>query len=161
MAEVLGCRTVAEYDVGVAGLHRLHEAMDRIGPEADVLIVNTCSIRDKAEQKLLDAGFDRDLLDEAVRILGEATVCAIAQNLEEKDAEKVVKELQTEIQRDRTALNRGSRYLRASASRIEELLAEDGFEAFTALDLERYRDLLTVHAEPVATWSPETAASVQ
>lgn len=39
IAEALGCRTVVEYDVGVAGLHRLQEAMERIGLEADVLVV--------------------------------------------------------------------------------------------------------------------------
>ncbi len=113
----------------------------------------------KAEEKLLNAGFDRDLLDEAARVLGEAAVCSIADSLHEEDVEKLLKELKTEIKRDQAALRRGSRYLRESASRLDELLADDGLEAFTALDLERYRDILTVHAQPVATWSPETAAS--
>ncbi|MCI0496717.1 MAG: nickel pincer cofactor biosynthesis protein LarB [Thermoplasmata archaeon] len=39
MAEALGCRTVVEHDVGVAGLHRLTDALERVGREADVLVV--------------------------------------------------------------------------------------------------------------------------
>lgn len=39
MAEVLGCRTVVEHDVGVAGLHRLTEALDRMVGRVDVYLV--------------------------------------------------------------------------------------------------------------------------
>ena len=110
----------------------------------------------EAENKLLSAGLPPALLEEAEQALGLGAVVALAAQLRPEDAEKELADLKKELARVREKARSRSGVLGPSAARMEALAKQEGLEALTAADLERVRDLLTVHAEPVATWSPET-----
>lgn len=126
-------------------LSRLGE--QRGGPEAAALA--------EAENKLLSAGLAPAQLEEAESALGLHAIVALAAQLEKEGAEKVLEDLKGELARVREKTRSRSGLLGPSAARMESLAAQEGVEALTSADLERVRDLLTVHAEPVATWSPE------
>lgn len=119
--------------------------------------VDTQALKE-AEKKLMEAGLPASIIDEAEDVLGEKAIIEFAESLTPDNAREMVEELKRELKRDWRDVRDHANELRNRVDQLKALLTADGMEALTAGDLARFRDLLTVHAEPVVGWTPETQA---